>query len=146
MATVRAGNIVVSNEVSVRDESGRFLAEVEAGAAAAARELTESVAALARVFAPFKRGVLAGSIQGVMQSATSGVAIATAGHAAAQEKGAGPHPIGAPGQLLSNREEGFAARGPVMHPGNRAQRYLTRAGEAVGALSVGILRKNLPGG
>lgn len=145
-SSVGAGNIVVSQQAFVRDESGRFIAELENGAAAAARELTMELASLAQVFAPRRRGILAASIEGVMVSATSGVATASAGHAAAQEKGAGPHLIGAPGQALGNREEGFFAKGPVLHPGNPAVHYLTRAGQAVGALSVGILRKHLPSG
>lgn len=37
------------------------------------------------------------------------------------EPGAGPHPIGARGQLLVNPDAGFFARGPVRHPGMAAR-------------------------
>jgi hypothetical protein len=37
------------------------------------------------------------------------------------EPGADPHPIGEPGQILTNSETGFFARGPVHHPGMAAR-------------------------
>lgn len=37
------------------------------------------------------------------------------------EPGAGVHPIGGRGQVLSNPAEGFFARGPVSHPGMAAR-------------------------
>lgn len=40
------------------------------------------------------------------------------------EGGAGGHSIGQLGQALSNRDTGFFARGPVMHPGMRAHPLL----------------------
>jgi hypothetical protein len=46
------------------------------------------------------------------------------------EGGAEPHKIGAGGQLLTNPEEGFFARGPVDHPGMEARPVLEPAFDA----------------
>lgn len=149
MSSIDIGTFTVTQRTYLRDDSGRFVSEVEAGAARSAWELAEDTANLARVFAPIDKGRLVGSIRPFMTGATSGAAVAGgpgAEHAAAQEKGAVPHSIGAPGQLLWNPEKMFAAVGPVQHPGNRAVRYMQRAGEAVAALSPAILRRNMPGG
>jgi hypothetical protein len=144
-AGVGMGGIVVSQKTYLRDDSGRFLAAVDAGATAAVKEIVETITNLAIAFAPFRTGALKGSIEGVAQG-HSGHAVARARHAPFQEFGTGPHPIGAPGQWLGPGEDGWpGGRGPVNHPGNPATRFMTKAGQVVAALSGGIVRKHMPG-
>jgi hypothetical protein len=144
-AGVGMGGIVVSQKTYLRDDSGKFLSAVDAGATAAVKEIVETIANLAIAFAPFRHGILKGSIQGVAQGHT-GFAKATAKHAAPQEFGAGPHELGAPGQWLGPGEDGWPGGfGPVRHPGNPATRFMTKAGTVVAAMSGGIVRKHMPG-
>jgi len=139
------GSIQVSYQSRYRDESGRFVSECDAAATRSALELAEDVANLAKVYAPRRTGRLAGSIRGYLISATVGEAVAEAPYARAQESGASAHSIGEPGQRLASKEENFFARGPVIHPGNPAVRFMARAGQAVAALSAGTIRKHFPG-
>lgn len=138
------GSFEVSYRSLLRDESGKFISEVEAGAVRSVTELANQTRDLARVFAPRRRGWLASQIESFIFG-TYAETVSSADYAAAQEKGAGPHSIGADGQLLSNRDEGFSARGPVLHPGNPAVRYLARAGQAVAAHGASVIRANMPG-
>lgn len=138
------GEIRVTQHVWLRDDSGRFLAAVEQGAHDAAWELADTVAALGIAGAPVRTGFLVSSIRAYMVGATEGVAVATAPYADVQEKGGAPHSIGEPGQPLFNPEQGFAAIGPVNHPGNPATHFLTNAGHAVAAMSAGIVARHMP--
>ena len=139
MSTVDMGHLVVRQDTFLRDESGRFLAEFHEKCSLAAFTLAEMVARWARVYAPFRKGTLKASIRPFSTGGTSAAAVADAPHAAPQEFGAGPHPIGDEGQALGNREEGFFAKGPVAHPGNPATFFLERAGAAVAPLAAGVV-------
>ena len=119
--------MVVSNKVLLQDESGRFMSDVDGKAHEAIWEVTLFMAREAAANAPHRTGELRRSIKGYMTGPTEGTVVATAPHALPQETGGAPHPIGADGQLLSNPEEGFAARGPVMHPGNPATHFMAKA-------------------
>lgn len=121
------GEINVSNKVLFQDESGRFMADIDGKARGAVWELTRIMTAMAVNYAPFRKGTLRQSIEGYMTGPLQGEVVATAPHALPQETGAGPHQIGAPGQHLSNPEQGFHAIGPVNHPGNPATNYMHRA-------------------
>lgn len=144
--SIYSGDIIVSTTSGfLRDESGRFLSAVDEGATAAVHEIADAMAGMAILFAPKRRGVLAASIEGVQLAAHEAAAIATAPHAAPQELGAGPHIIGADGELLANKEDDFHTHGPVLHPGNPATHFLARAARAVAPRGVGIVRKHMPG-
>ena len=136
---------LIARSAFLRDDSGRFVSAVEAGGEAAVLEIADAIAGLAIIFAPRKTGELAGSIEAIALGGTEAAAVARAGHAAPQEEGAGAHTIGAPGQVLANKEEEFFAIGPVTHPGNPATRFLTRAAAAVSPRATAIVKKYMPG-
>lgn len=128
------------SHVRWRDESGRFAAAMTDGARRSQEEAGKIGAALAIALAPERDGILKGSIH-----ANGAGFEADAGYAAAQEEGAGPHEIGAPGQVLGNEDDGFGpVRGPVEHPGNPAVHYMRDALRLVNARLMGIIRGNMP--
>lgn len=150
MPAYSSGQIVVSESTFLRDEKGRFLSKLDAGATAAVIEIADTIANMAKIFAPFRTGALKKSIIARYMGGHEAFAIATAPHAAHQEFGTGPHPIGEEGQRLINRGEGlypgWSGWGVVSHPGNPATRFMTNAGKVVAALSAGIVKKHMPGG
>lgn len=95
---------------------------------------------LAASFAPRRSGFLAGTVR------PNGHGFeATAGYAAAQDAGAGPHSIGAPGQVLGNEDDGFGpVKGPVEHPGNPATHFMRDALRLVNRKLMQIIRSNMP--
>lgn len=123
-----------------RDEFGRYAQALDIGAKRSQIEAGEIGAALASALAPKHSGFLAGTIRATGHGFAAG-----AGYAAAQEKGAGPHPIGAPGQVLGNEDDGFGpVRGPVMHPGNPATHFMRDALRLVNQRLMGIIRGHMP--
>ena len=142
--------LVISPEIRYRDTSGQFLAECDAAGVEAIAAVGEEGATLAQAIAP--RGAvedprtesIVDSIE-FEQHGMSGRIIAQARHAAAQELGAGPHPIGQPGQHLSNRATGWYGRGVVSHPGNPPQPYLRPAYEILRGKMIQIMSKFYPG-
>lgn len=147
-ATVTEGYIVVSESTYYRDSKGQFLSKLHHGAEATANEVAEEIANFARAFAPFRTGALKESIKARPLGGHTALAIATADHAAPQETGSRAHPIGRPGQKLINRGEGiypgWEGTGVVKHRGNRATRFMTKAGTVVKALAPEIIRKHMP--
>lgn len=135
MSEVELVEYHVTQKTYLRDDSGRFLAAVHAGAAAAAWEMADTLAALAIANAPVRSGGLVGSIRAFMVTATQGVAVADAPHAAPQEKSAVPHWI----------PNAFGRNVAVWHPGNPATRFMEHAGRAVAALSGMIVKRHMPG-
>lgn len=126
-----------SARVQWRDEFGRFAQTLSVGAQRSQQEASDIGAALAAALAPKRSGFLAGTIH----STGAGFA-AGAGYAAAQEAGADPHTIGAPGQVLAGDEFG-PARGPVLHPGNPATHFMRDALKLVNQRLMGIIRANI---
>lgn len=149
MATI--GEVEVSLQTQLRDESGRFISAVQEGAHDAAEELAEKIAdqAASNVLSRLRQrtGQLVGSIQAVMVSAYVGNALATAPHAPPQEFGAGPHDI--PNSFGWGADYGFGHnRKPpqaTFHPGNPAVHFMADAGEHTAAQSASIVRKHMPG-
>jgi hypothetical protein len=124
-----------------RDEFGRFAQALDVGAQRSQQEAGEIGAVLAAGLAPKRSGFLASTIRATGHGFAAG-----AGYAAAQEKGAGPHPIGAPGQVLGNEDDDFGpVRGPVLHPGNPATHFMRNALRMVNQRLMGIIRANMPG-
>lgn len=134
--------IRVTSHVQFRDEFGRFALAIHEGAEAAIVQAAQRGAFLAAVLAPKRTFRLAGSIEPFAGGMQGGWTVSTP-YAMAQEKGAGPHPIGAPGQVLAG--DGFGpVRGPVMHPGNPAVHYMKRSYDIVSKELLSILRRNMP--
>lgn len=130
-----------STRVQWRDEFGRFAQALDVGAQRSQKEASDIGAVLAGALAPKRSGFLASTIR----STGTGFA-ASAGYAAAQEEGGGPHLIGAPGQVLSNADEDFGpVIGPVLHPGNPATHFMRNALRMVNQRIMGIIRSNMPG-
>ena len=140
-------DIVVSHQVALRSEIGRFISQVEEGGQAALREMTNMIAGFAVGYAPRRSGRLAASISGIVRGNT-GFAFADAPYARAQEKGARPHVIAnreGPQDVLANEEQNFFSAHAVMHPGNPAAHFLTRAGQQVAAMTPAIMKRYMPG-
>ena len=137
------GGIVASNEVRVRDESGRFIAELHAGAVEAAEAVAEEIAALAMVTAP---GPVSGTLMASIDARSEGVvawATADAPWAEVQELGGAPHDI--PNSFGRGPEFGIGGRfGGFFHPGNPATHFLEEAGRTVSGYAIGIVAKFLP--
>lgn len=127
------GRIQIKYDAQLRDESGRFLSEVRAGAVGAANEMADLIAARAMANAPFKTGELKGGFEIIRQGARA-IVVSRVKHASSQESGARAHAI--PG--------GFGREGSVQHPGNPALHFLGRAGLAVAAISSSIVKRNMP--
>lgn len=121
-----------------RNEFGRFAAAMDAGAKRSQEEGGEIGAALAAALAPKRDGTMASTIH----SNGHGFEVGTS-YAAAQEEGAGPHTIGAPGQVLSGVDFG-PVRGPVAHPGNPATHFMRDALRMVNQRMMGIIRSHMP--
>jgi hypothetical protein len=139
---MRLGGVVVSPEVSLRDEKGRFLARAVAGAESAAAALADEIADAARMLAPYRSGELYMSID-AEYAGTRAWATANAAHAGVQEYGAGPHDI--PNSF--GRGPSFGIGGSfsgMFHPGNPGTYYMETAGEDVSARSVGIVAAHMP--
>lgn len=127
-----------SVRVHWRNEFGRFAQAVDTGAQRSQAEASDIGAALAAALAPKRSGLLASTIR----STGAGFAAGT-GYAVDQEEGAGPHPIGAAGQILAG--DGFGpVRGPVLHPGNPATHFMRDALKLVNQRLMGIIRGNMP--
>ena len=123
-----------------RDEFGRFAEALSVGAQRSQAEAGQVGAVLAAGLAPKRSGFLAGTIRATGHGFAAGAA-----YAAAQEEGAAPHAIGAPGQTLGNAADGFGpVRGPVLHPGNPATHFMRDALRLVNQRLMGIIRSNMP--
>ena len=135
------GNIGFETRVQWRDEFGRFAQALDVGAQRSQEEASQVGAVLAAALAPKRSGLMAGTIR----STGHGFAVGTA-YALAQEKGAGPHLIGATfGSTLVNEAEGFGpVMGPVVHPGNPATHFMKNALRMVNQRIMGIIRGNMP--
>jgi hypothetical protein len=119
---------VVTANLLWRDHSGRFASAVEAGAQQALIEGSQEGARLSMEFAPKRSGFLASTISPFIFGLNHVGWAVRAPYGLAQDLGARPHVIGAAGQLLANKEDGFGpVRGPVWHPGNPATRFMERA-------------------
>lgn len=133
-------NVGITTRVQWRDEFGRFASALSIGAKRSQDEASQLGATLAAALAPKRSGFLAGTIHSTGHGFAAG-----AGYAAAQEEGAAPHTIGAPGQTLANEEDGFGpVKGPVLHPGNPATHFMRNALRMVNQRMMGIIRGNMP--
>lgn len=135
--------MIVSAQVTFRDNMGRFMGLCDAAARTSAEELAKQMQARARRRAPSgpprddydRREKLRPSIHALVLGRAWWAVRADAGHAEAIEKGAGAHMI----------PNAFGRGVPVLHPGNAAHPYLMPAYEAARASWRRILAANYPG-
>jgi hypothetical protein len=135
--------MIVSAQVTFRDNMGRFMGLCDAAARTSAEELAQQMERRAKRRAPSgparddygRRMKLRPSISAVILGRAWWAVVARAEHAEAIEKGAGPHMI----------PNAFGRGVPVLHPGNAAQPYLLPSYEAARASWRRILAKNYPG-
>jgi hypothetical protein len=135
-----SGEVAMSGRIIARDESGAFLAAVEAGMGDAVQRAVLAGAGLARVYAPKRTGALAASVEGLVTGGTSGVIVATAGHALFQEEGTAGIPR--EGFFTDGPGGDFAASGPIGP--TPATHFLRQAGQTVGSFFSQYLQEALP--
>lgn len=141
------GEITVSGRVYVRDdETGRFIATVETGAARAVDEMAKKLAAMARgnirKMMRQRTGRLAGSVHIIRgRGGTQFAEVeADADHAAPLEEGSVDHWIpNAFGRGVAVWWQGVPGRG-----GPPGFGFMRKAEEAINAAAPAIMRKHLP--
>lgn len=137
MAEVIGDIHVVVHNARVRDDAGRFVAEVQQGAIAAARDLAEKLADLIRAKILSKGLVRSGDLLASVGVAAHGVtaeAYDDSDHAAPLEEGAVAHDI----------PNSFGWGVTLHHPGNRAYRFVQEAGDDLIPLSGDIVARHMP--
>lgn len=155
-----------SNQVHVRDEFGRFIADIERAATESVKAAIEEGADLSRSLAPSRRRrdprtvKLKNSISTQMLSRTSGRWLSDARHTLPIELGAAPHDITADvsfywtkaGRMwfpYGSPEVWDATGGPgneiIKHPGNTAQPFLRPAYKVISAKLLSIMSRFYPG-
>jgi hypothetical protein len=138
---------VVGVETSVISYADQFSERVHIAADRAVTEGTTRGAFLSRVLAPKRTLRLVGTIHtGTYGPAQGAWSVGPLKYALSQEKGAVPHDIGAEGQILANKVEGFGpVVGPIRHPGNRGIHFLLRAYEEVKLGLLPSMKRQLGG-
>lgn len=148
----------VSTEVIVRNQMGRFIADVRGAATRSVEEALDVGISAARMQAPERTGRLRASFVPAILTRTSGVFLNTAPYAEFQDQGAGPHEISAwvrffweregrmwmnPAQYLSRT--GYPGADPIHHPGNPATHFMDAGYDAIKRRMQAIIRRNYPG-
>ncbi len=150
--------VVYTNRVIARNSFGRFIRECEQAAEATVYDTVKEGAEVAAVLAPKRTGRLASSIEPFMLSATSGVWGSNVKYAAAQEKGAVPHPISAYVSFYWDkmgrqwlhpptyqRLTGHPGADPINHPGNAATHFLRDSAAMMQRRMAQIAKSRYPG-
>jgi hypothetical protein len=135
--------MIVSSRVAVRDDFGRFIADVEGAATKVVDDALDAGVATARSFAPERTGRLRASFVKKVYSRTQGFFTNTAPYAEYQDQGTESHPIDAhvnffwekagrkwmwPETYL--RKTGFPGADPIDHPGNPAIHFMDKGYDA----------------
>lgn len=148
----------VSNQIIVRDDFGRFIADIEGAATKVVEDAIEAGVAAAQVAAPVRTGRLRDSFVPLIMSRTMGRFLNTASYAEAQDQGAGPHNIDAHVRFFWDkvgrmwmwpetylRVTGFPGADPIHHPGNPATHFMEAGYRAAVAAARRALPKYYPG-
>jgi hypothetical protein len=153
------GGFAVSNRVVVRNNFGRFIADIEGAATATVKEAAEKGESIAQGLAPVggkvdpRTAPIHASFFTQVISRTSAIWGNTARHALHQEFGTGPHTItGSPYLHFFWQEAGrwwvpglFGPQDVVNHPGHGEQPYLRPSYRAVSKMLLDIAKKHYPG-
>lgn len=148
---------IVSAEVHVRDELGRFIRDIEGAATKAVEKGLDVGIAAAQTRAPVRTGRLYDSFLPVILSRTSGVFINTAPYADYQDRGAGRHAIPARVHFFwekagrywmwpetYERITGHPGADPIDHPGNPATHFMDAGYRAIVAALPRIIASTYP--
>ena len=122
--------IKVQNNVRVRNSLGQFASDFEIGLEAAMQVVAVELTAAGKAYAPVDRGILKGRTSAEAHGKTA-ILRSNVYYAGYVHEGTPAHEIGEEGQVLSNPRERFFAKGPVQHPGTRANPYLRNAFNSV---------------
>lgn len=132
--------IHIQQRVHFRDDTGRFLSEVDAAGVASSKQLADAIENIADGTAWSISKPITASSHG-----WSAVATAFGWGAGIQEFGARAHRIEpglSHGYLAGNLDH--PVHGGVNHPGVRARHFLSEAGAVVGSMAIGLIAKNFP--
>jgi hypothetical protein len=145
----------VSNDVIVRDNMGRFIADIAGAATRSVEDALDEGIAAARVKAPERTGRLRASFVPAILSRTSGVFTNTAPYAMAQDQGAVRHDMPANVRFFWEREgrmwmppetylavTGYPGNDPIDHPGNPATRFMDAGYDRIKRRMQAIIRRN----
>lgn len=152
------GGVVYSTTVVARNEFGRFIRDCEQAAENTVEDTVSEGADVAAMLAPKRTLRLASSIKPFMLSRTSGVWGSNVPYAAAQERGAVPHPISAYVSFywqkagrkwmhpdLYRRVTGGEPADPIWHPGNPARNFMRDSQAIMKRRMMAIARVRYPG-
>lgn len=147
----------VSSDVIVRDNFGRFIADIDGAATKTVEDSLNVGIRAARRAAPSRTGRLKGSFVAAVLSRTSGVFLNNAPYAGAQDQGARRHAIPARVSFFWDkmgrrwmwpetyeRVTGHAGADPIDHPGNPATHFMDAGYDAIKRRMPEILRRNYP--
>ena len=150
--------VIYTNRVIARNNFGRFIAECEQAAENTVEDTVSEGADIAASLAPKRTLRLASSIKPFMLSRTSGVWGSNVPYAAAQEKGAAPHPISAYVSFYWHkvgrqwlpppayeRITGRPGADPIQHPGNPARHFLRDSQAIMKRRMIQIAKMRYPG-
>lgn len=138
------GVITVHNDVTVRDQFGRFAAHCAEAARKTADEAAERGAAVARAAAPRKTGAMAGTIHAVGGDGSMAQFVVGTGHWAYQEFGTAPHDITGEVSFEWEREgrRWVPGTNTIHHPGNHAVPFMLTGYEAAKVELVAAMQRN----
>ena len=145
----------VSSHVIVRDDMGRFIADIAGAATRTVEDALDVGISAAQAQAPTRTGRLRNSFVPAILSRTSGVFVNTAPYARFQDQGAEPHDISAyvrffwdrMGRMWLHPDEylnkfGHPGADPIRHPGNPATHFMDAGYDAIKRRMPAILRRN----
>lgn len=148
----------ISPEVHVRDNFGRFIADIEGAATKVVEDALNAGVDAAQQAAPSRTGRLRDSFVPLIMSRTMGRFINTAPYARWQDQGAGPHDITAYVSFFWEREgrewmvpplyervTGYPGADPIHHPGNPATHFMDAGYRAAKRAAKVAMKKYYPG-
>jgi hypothetical protein len=154
VSTIKIGEAYISQNVQLRDESGRFLEAVDVGAERSVKELSDWVAdnatSLAMQRLKKRTGRFLSQITSIRRGAKLSAVEIRAPYAEHLEEGTTPHNI--PNSFGRGPEYGYGRHRSkpgkgypnFFHPGNPPFRILADASKGAAAQGLAILRKNMP--
>jgi len=134
----------VSSEVIVRDNFGRFIADVEGAATRVVEDAIMEGEDAARDVAPERTGHLKSSFFSAVLSRTSGVFGNTADYAEFQDRGTNPHLITGNVRFFWEREgrDWIPGENFINHPGNPATHFMNVGWQALKRAVPGLMRRH----
>lgn len=143
----------VSARVVVRNDIGRFIADIEGAAPKVIADVLDAGISASQNATPVRTGHLRGSFFKIIESRTRGFYANSAKYAYYQDQGAGPHAmIGSPFFRFYWEREGrmwipglFGEPDVIAHPGNPATHFMDAGWPAVRRATPGAMARYYPG-